>query len=258
MKKNKDLYQVNDYRESLIEKIIENIGIKYSPFIKYFDNEFFKEIRTKLMSIENINQESNLALHLSMQLDNLILKHLCDLARKENIDLVILLIERYTSTLNFIKRNAKFEVNENLNDDDILIQAIETYYGLDSFKLHLCSCLKKLSTNNKEEDFYNKLKKNSAIYDNKNITVVELIIRILDIYEIVPQNEELLKKFIYLKYGYYENKYFNLDEISDILNLSQSDTLNLYKNSLLIAKNISSTYLNSTHRINKIKLKSDS
>lgn len=65
---------------------------------------------------------------------------------------------------------------------------------------------------------------------------LELLIRSIDIIHQIPVEDELYLKFISLKYGYYKNQYFGLDEIASILSIPLSAVIEYYNKSLQYVK----------------------
>ena len=190
-----------------------------------------------------------------------------------NIELEILLVERYLSTAKFQLRQLKYlEDDSNKVAEDAIIYCIENYSGESGFKSAILKSLKKII-----RDKEDKIKGQSTVESNatsisedvdlpatdlnqlsssleaSNKTVtelalpaddivrmpnqLELLIRTVDILHLVPIDDELYLKFISLKYGYYENQYYNLDEISQILNISLEQSIKYYQDSLNYLKN---------------------
>lgn len=256
MANKKKINQENNHKETIINKLLHNIEIKYADFVEYFDEKFYENIKINLL--EQIHgQEVDGSIQLGMRVDNLVLKYLCDQVRNDNVDIEILLVDKFMSTLRLIKRTGKLKGVEEFNDEDILMEAIESYYGNETFSLHLNACLRKMVNKDKKEDFLSKVKRYAFLKDNESSNIINTIIRILDIYEIIPESEELLKKFIYLKYGYFDECYFNLEEISAILEIDMSLVIDLYRKSLVYAKEIGdSYYMNLNLEQIKCKIKS--
>lgn len=230
---NDDLNNVIDIK--IINNVFETIEIKYSDFKEYFDENYFDYLYKNITITSN---ESSINLQLSILLENLTIKYLCDLASAGNIDILIMLVDKFSSLLRTIKTLGKLD-NAEINDEDLLINALETYQPDKLFSLHLSSCYKNLF---KKEEFSEKVKK-YAIEENYYQTKTDKIIRTLDIYNCELVKDEELNIFIYLKYGYYNDFYFSLDTIANILEIPYSTVINLYKKSLILAKEVSNSYI---------------
>lgn len=258
--------------------------VNFNRVLEQFTNNF-KDIITFLPSDEiNLlirqaidempsDLDSNPDFYVSFLAERKLFIKLKDEILAGNIELEILLVERYLSTAKFQLRQLKYlEDDSNKVAEDAIIYCIENYSGESGFKSAILKSLKKII-----RDKEDKIKGQSTVESNatstsedvdlpatdlnqlsssleaSNKTVTELalpaddivrmpnqldlLIRTVDILHLVPIDDELYLKFISLKYGYYENQYYNLDEISQILNISLEQSIKYYQDSLNYLKN---------------------
>lgn len=164
-----------------------------------------------------------------------------------NIDLEIRFIERYRQAALFLLRQIKYTGDdiEKLAEDAI-IKTIENYQGPNSFKRTLLVTLRELISTAEEKRLDISAEINEGANNNELMipedglvrlpNQLELLIHEADILNKVPLEDPLYIKFLTLKYGYHNNQYFNLEEISRILSISIDEAIRYYQQSLQYLK----------------------
>ncbi len=231
----------------ITENVIERCKSKYQKYNEYLDDTFYERLKEKLP--EHYNPDNNVSpdVYLKIVADNLIIKRLCDFAKEGNLEIEIELISDYSSMLRWMmsKKHLKEELYSK-DGEDILIEAIETYDNSDTFLKHIYACVKEkyqneIDNNSIEKKVDNYVEKQELI--SRQPEYLELVAKELDIIKYVSKNDRLLNEFIYLKYGYRNNTYFNLMEIQEILKIDEKQVVKFYKDSITLLKDIVDLYL---------------
>ncbi len=181
-----------------------------------------------------------------------------------DVDIEIALINKYTSTAKMILHKLEY-TKEDISSlaETGIMNAIENYTGEESFQLALVSSLKKLLHRELpkkaqvviepivEERKPKKKKKKKGevvvstpkkefvpILDGKMRppTTLEQLISTIDILHISPLEDEEYLRFLSLKYGYYENNFYSLEEIAGMLELPYEKVRMYYHQSLEFLK----------------------
>ena len=166
-----------------------------------------------------------------------------------NIELEILFVEKYMTTAKFLLRQIKYNgENSNQLAEDGIIRTIENYQGELSFKRALLATLKDMLNPKKEVVEDNKVvEENKIVKDSEKLIIpnddivrtpnqLELLIHEADILKKVPLDDPIYVKFLTLKYGYHQNQYYDLEEISKILSISIEQSKEYYQQSLQYLK----------------------
>ena len=220
---------------------------------------------------------------MSITIANLTRKELSRIVNEGNVDLEIKLVNDYRSKTRFLMRklNIPNTVIKKI-EEDVLIDAIENYDASSTFHVYILRCIKnqvealkhkeKKEIQNKEDkqNNQNKQKKQSLSfgeklneYINKNGIKKREPLYLENAFRIVkPFMDEIeepqFNKFIYLRYGYHDDIYFSLDDISNILNIDQEKVANYYNMSLSLLKKGTDVFINQyikqeTSKIKKIE-----
>ena len=233
----------------ITEKVIEKSKQKYSKYDEYLDDNFYNDLKTRLQTYYNPDKNVSPDIYLKLIADNLIIKHLSKFASKGNLDIEFDFIEDYKSILRWImsKKNIKDEVYIE-EAENILSYAIKKYHESDykTYLIHIYNCVKEKLNDKIDDDTIDK--KLDKYFEKNEIEprapeYLELVAHELDIISYISKGDKILNQFIYLKYGYYQNIYFNLSEISEILRLDNSKVNNYYKDSLTVLGDIVDLYL---------------
>ena len=83
---------------------------------------------------------------------------------------------------------------------------------------------------------------------SSNPNYIEDTFRKLSIFIGLDSDDILFKKFIYLRYGYHHDIYFQLDDISKILNISRDEVLEYYSKSMDLMKEALDIALNNVFK----------
>ena len=142
--------------------------------------------------------------------------------------------------------------NSGINNEEVLIKAIESYDGTKLFSLHIVETIRKefLESNNRPP-VENKRKKLDQSISNYLALKKDTENKPTYIYSLVKEfgiinytEDDDWKKYIYLRFGYFENKHLKTKAISDIIGISQKRCIDLYKNTLLKLKEVLNTKIN--------------
>ena len=231
------------------EKVIEKLKEKYNKYDKYLDYKFYNDLKIKLPTYYNYGINIAPDIYFKLIANNLIIKELSKLTSKGNSDIEIDFIEKYKNILRWImsKKHIKDEIY-NEQAEDILSYAIKTYSSSESktFLIHIYNCVKEKLSDKIDDDTIDK--KLDRYFDKNEIEprkpeYLELVAHELDIINYISKSDKMLNQFIYLKYGYYLDTYFNLSEISEILNIEMDKVNNYYKDSLIVLGDVVDLYL---------------
>lgn len=273
MKKNKRNSKEKIKPTVNFNRVLEQFTNNFKDIIAFLPSDEINLLIRQAIDEMPSDLDSNPDFYVSFLAERKLFIKLKDEILAGNIELEILLVERYLSTAKFQLRQLKYlEDDSNKVAEDAIIYCIENYSGESGFKSAILKSLKKII-----RDKEDKIKGQSTVESNatstsedvdlpatdlnqlsssleaSNKTVTELalpaddivrmpnqldlLIRTVDILHLVPIDDELYLKFISLKYGYYENQYYNLDEISQILNISLEQSIKYYQDSLNYLKN---------------------
>lgn len=273
MKKNKRNSKEKIKPTVNFNRVLEQFTNNFKDIIAFLPSDEINLLIRQAIDEMPSDLDSNPDFYVSFLAERKLFIKLKDEILAGNIELEILLVERYLSTAKFQLRQLKYlEDDSNKVAEDAIIYCIENYSGESGFKSAILKSLKKIIRDKKDkikgqstvefnatstsEDVdlpatdLNQLS-SSLEASNKTVTELalpaddivrmpnqlELLIRTVDILHLVPIDDELYLKFISLKYGYYENQYYNLDEISQILNISLEQSIKYYQDSLNYLKN---------------------
>ncbi len=273
MKKNKRNSKEKIKPTVNFNRVLEQFTNNFKDIIAFLPSDEINLLIRQAIDEMPSDLDSNPDFYVSFLAERKLFIKLKDEILAGNIELEILLVERYLSTAKFQLRQLKYlEDDSNKVAEDAIIYCIENYSGESGFKSAILKSLKKII-----RDKEDKIKGQSTVEfnatstsedvdlpatdlnqlsssleaSNKTVTELalpaddivrmpnqlELLIRTVDILHLVPIDDELYLKFISLKYGYYENQYYNLDEISQILNISLEQSIKYYQDSLNYLKN---------------------
>lgn len=248
--------------QKIVNKVVNNLKNIYKKHEEYLPYELYDKMILEVLSCYNEDMHLNFEIYLFIELENRILKELCLLATAGNIDIEVDLIDKYYFKLRYILDKMHLSYNEK-EKEDILITSIETYKGEKIFSLHILQVIREkiqkeiLKTNNDEtvldnnseninrknvsnnmDQILNDLINNFTIDEKliKEETFVEYIFNKFNLIELVDMNDENFYKFVYLKYGYYNNTYFSINDIAIILNIKVTDAKKYYAKSLDLLK----------------------
>ena len=153
------------------------------------------------------------------------------------------------TTAKFLLRQIKYNgENSNQLAEDGIIRTIENYQGELSFKRALLATLKDMLNPKKEVVEDNKVvEENKIVEDMAELIIanddivrtpnqLELLIHEADILKKVPLDDPIYVKFLTLKYGYHQNQYYDLEEISKIISISVEQSKEYYHQSLQYLK----------------------
>lgn len=273
MKKNKRNSKEKIKPTVNFNRVLEQFTNNFKDIIAFLPSDEINLLIRQAIDEMPSDLDSNPDFYVSFLAERKLFIKLKDEILAGNIELEILLVERYLSTAKFQLRQLKYlEDDSNKVAEDAIIYCIENYSGESGFKSAILKSLKKIirdkedkikgqstvefnatSTSEDVDLPATDLNQLSSSLEASNKTVTELalpaddivrmpnqldlLIRTVDILHLVPIDDELYLKFISLKYGYYENQYYNLDEISQILNISLEQSIKYYQDSLNYLKN---------------------
>lgn len=273
MKKNKRNSKEKIKPTVNFNRVLEQFTNNFKDIIAFLPSDEINLLIRQAIDEMPSDLDSNPDFYVSFLAERKLFIKLKDEILAGNIELEILLVERYLSTAKFQLRQLKYlEDDSNKVAEDAIIYCIENYSGESGFKSAILKSLKKIIRDKEDKikgqsTFESNATSTSEDVDlpatdlnqlsssleasNKTVTELalpaddivrmpnqlELLIRTVDILHLVPIDDELYLKFISLKYGYYENQYYNLDEISQILNISLEQSIKYYQDSLNYLKN---------------------
>lgn len=241
----KRLKQKNRKVEDVLVNVIERVKEKYSEYQDVLNEEFYNKLEIELLILYKPDASINQQVELLLIASNLVLKRLVDEINLNNIDIEISLIEKYKNIVNLVMRKMGFSedvIDE--NRENILIDALKDYDGNRLFSLCIVDYIRKNINNSIDENisldnYLDEYTKNKQCL--KIPTYIEKISKKLDILSVV--DDKNLSKFIYLKYGYYNDIYFSNEEISSITSMKIEDVNNYYKKSLILLKSVVNKYI---------------
>lgn len=234
------------------KKIFDMYSKEYSLFKDYlhpnYVNDAFRGFCDYYDYKCGVNPEICFGLYLQTEVN----KELCQKIKQENIDLEILFIEKYTPILEYIlnKMKKRIKIEDNIDKEGIIMSSIQTYTGSRLFSIHMLDVLRKkhsgIPLEQEKSDDLNVIV--SEYIKNNNVTSIDLdyldnlLIRLNIIDDIENQQ---LKDFCHLKYGYY-NIYFSNYDIKKILKLSDEDIIELSRMCLNLLKEAMNSKIEST------------
>lgn len=242
----------NQVREEInINNLIESFCKKYETLITFVSADeielMFREVVSEMPVFPDFNPE--------FQANFLVERKFFLKAKDEvnagNIDLEILIVDKYLSTVKFMLRQLKYIGNDlDKIAEAAIIDCIENYDGNEGFKNSIVKSIKKFLNSSKEKEGTSKIIEESHQEINSNQELIitndgiirkpnqlELLIHSVDILSQVPLEDDIYLKFISLKYGYYQNQYFGLGEIAQILSITLDESKEYYFRTLEYVKN---------------------
>ena len=254
MRKIENKENIVDY----IEQEIKLLKVQFSKYQEYLTDEFYQKI------VEDLANDLDGEKIISITLANLAMKELSRIVNDGDINLELELVNDYRSKTQFLMRklNIPTSVIKKI-EEDVLMEAIETYDASCTFYVHILKCTKnKIESLKKNEKIKNEksskkdgLEKPTKVPGKEKLSFndkLNVYITKKDIEKRKPSNlendfriirpfigdikEPQLNKFIYLRYGYHDDIYFSLDDISNILNIDQEKAVSYYNMSLSLLK----------------------
>ena len=247
MEQKDNTIQVNKLKPSLIKYFLK----EYDCYRNYLSKDFFEGELEKFEKEYSVDCGVCPEVLFKILIKNSVLKNLAEHVKEEDINLEIQLIDEYTPLTNLIISKMKLE-NFGINNEEVLIKAIESYDGTKLFSLHIVETIRKefLESNNRPpvENKRKKLDQSISNYlalkkDTENKpTYIDSLVKEFGIINYTEDDD--WKKYIYLRFGYFENKHLKTKAISDIIGISQKRCIDLYKNTLLRLKEVLNTKIN--------------
>lgn len=258
-------------KKDILDCIKQEINLskkEFSKYQEYLSEEFYQNVVDEL--INNLEDGKTM----SITIANFTRKELSRIVNEGNVDLEIKLVNDYRSKTQFLMRklNIPNTIIKKI-EEDVLIDAIENYDASSTFHVYILRCIKnqvealkhkeKKEIQNKEDkqkrqslsfgeklnEYINKngIKKRDPLYLEKAFKIVKPFMDEIE--------EPQFNKFIYLRYGYHDDIYFSLDDISNILNIDQEKAANYYNMSLSLLKKGTDAFINQyiKQEISKIK-----
>lgn len=255
MRKIENKENIVDY----IEQEIKLLKVQFSKYQEYLTDEFYQKI------VEDLANDLDGEKIISITLANLAMKELSRIVNDGNINLELELVNDYRSKTQFLMRklNIPTSVIKKI-EEDVLMEAIETYDASCTFYVHILKCTKnKIESLKKNEKIKNEKsskkdilekptkvpgKEKLSFNDKLNVYITKKDIEkrkpsyLENAFRVIRPfigdiKEPQLNKFIYLRYGYHDDIYFSLDDISNILNIDQEKAVSYYNMSLSLLKN---------------------
>ena len=128
--------------ENLNTKSFYNTIEEYSKFNKLLPRNYMQTLYKMYRKSYDVKCGLSADIYYKFLIQNRITLLLCQKIIKDNIDLEIYLIEKYMPIVDYIFN--KLRLNESdINKEDVIIKAIETYDGVRLFSLHILDTLKK-------------------------------------------------------------------------------------------------------------------
>ena len=158
---------VNEF-DQIRPKLIKYFQKEYECYEKYLPKDFF--FNELLILEKEYNKDCKICPEILFKIliKNSILRELSQQIKQGDIDLEIDLIDKYTPLINRIISKMKLK-DINIDNESILIKAIESYDGKIIFSLHLISIIRnKLNAkeNNKLKQSYQDMNKDSSVQEN--------------------------------------------------------------------------------------------
>lgn len=254
MRKIENKENIVDY----IEQEIKLLKVQFSKYQEYLTDEFYQKI------VEDLANDLDGEKIISITLANLAMKELSRIVNDGDINLELELVNDYRSKTQFLMRklNIPTSVIKKI-EEDVLMEAIETYDTSCTFYVHILKCTKnKIESLKKNEKIKNEKsskkdglekptkvpgKEKLSFNDKLNVYITKKDIEkrkpsyLENAFRIIRPfigdiKEPQLNKFIYLRYGYHDDIYFSLDDISNILNIDQEKAVSYYNMSLSLLK----------------------
>lgn len=273
MRKTENKENIVDY----IEQEIKLLKVQFSKYQEYLTDEFYQKI------VEDLANDLDGEKIISITLANLAMKELSRIVNDEDINLELELVNDYRSKTQFLMRklNIPTSVIKKI-EEDVLMEAIETYDASCTFYVHILKCTKnKIESLKKNEKIKNEKsskkdglekptkvpgKEKLSFNDKLNVYITKKNIEkrkpsyLENAFRIIRPfigdiKEPQLNKFIYLRYGYHDDIYFSLDDISNILNIDQEKAVSYYNMSLSLLKSGVDTAINQYLKQESSKIK---
>lgn len=227
---------LNQTEDKKLKKYIE----EYEKYLKYLPQNFIQEVYRDFIKIYSYECGINPDVYFDLYLQNQVNKELCEQIKQGNIDLEIELIDKYMHILDYIIR--KSEYCDTIDREEVIITAIETYDGKKMFSSHIFNVFKNSQKNRTHIEKPKSFKETIDEYVSKNkinsviTTYLDMLFIKFNVIEYI--DDDILKKYAYLKYGYYNNIYFSNDDIVKILNIDKSSIYLMYKKCLDLLKQL--------------------
>lgn len=119
---------------------------EYRQFYKFLPRNFIHKSYNEFCKIYNPKCGLSPDIYYELFIQNKINKVLCNHVRNGNLDLEIILIDKYKPIVDYIFNKLKIGDNK-INKEDVIIKSIETYDGAKLFSLHILDVLKKYFIN---------------------------------------------------------------------------------------------------------------
>ena len=234
---------------------------QYNDFANYFQTDFIESEYQKF--VENYDNECgiNCDVLFGIHIQNKINHVLCSKIKAGDIELEIKLISKNLPILELILR--RLNITDDIDKEGILIRSFESYDGSKLLSLHILdvlrgkevkSCEPVVKTEESKESKsckpVAKVKKSKKVVipfedrvrnyiKEKNLpvsnpTFLENLFVTFNVFDYIE--DEDLKKYAYLKFGFYDSHYFKDEDIISIL--STSDITSMNKRCLLLLKNV--------------------
>lgn len=240
-------------------KLIRKCLKEYENYNQYLTKDFFYEEYDNFKNSYSYECGISPEIIFKMFIKNKVLKKLSEYIRNGDIDLEIELIDKYTPLTNSILSKMNITgLDLKINIEDILIKSLETYDGNKSFSLYIVENIRKITKDNLEKinDLETKNEKNKKLSFEQLIEEyvsqsqissftpndIDYLVKKFNIIDYVDNDK--LKKYVFLRFGYYNNIYFNNIEIEKIMSISKEDGLVMYKEILNILKSILNEKIN--------------
>lgn len=250
-----------------IEEELQRFLKKYAKLESFIDVEVVRGIFQE--SIQDYHPEVDISwsLYANFYVESRFFLKVRELIEAGDIDLEIAVISQFSSASRMLLRQLKYTKSDFDQVAELgITNTIENYDGTKSFQLSLLAELKKILNPSLvppkkeekvepenvvqesektlppilEEPVVKEEKKKEIVLPNDGIprlpTTLDSLIASLDIVKASPIQEEEYVQFLALKYGYYQQQFFNLKEIAEILAIDVEKCRTYYLQSLQFVK----------------------
>ncbi len=250
-----------------IEEELQRFLKKYTKLESFIEVEFVRGIFQE--SIQDYRPEVDISwsIYANFYVERKFFLKIRELIQAGDIDLEIAVISQFSSTSRMLLRQLKYTKSDFDQVAELgITNTIENYDGTKSFQLSLLAELKRILNPSLvppkkeekvepevvikepeksllpilEEPAVKEEKKKEIVLPNDGIprlpTTLDSLIASLDIVKASPIQEEEYVQFLALKYGYYQQQFFNLKEIAEILAIDVEKCRTYYLQSLQFVK----------------------
>lgn len=226
-----------------------NLLEKKWDYLDFITEDYLKEKFNNESKEEINNFGINKEVAAFMLVEQKIYSDINKMIKDGNVDVEIDVLDKIFPIARIIAKKMQLNYKNleiEIKGEDGLIYALENYDGGKNFTLYATRIIKALYKGediekkfSKPKDFktcLEEISNNKESLDKENKNNIDPFFKKLQLEQNLKTKDENYTKFIILKYGYIDNKFFSIDSISKYLNISEENSIEYYINSLNLIK----------------------